>query len=388
MKISLKLILPLLAAAVSLFSCDKMGGAIDDDISTSAFVYMVADNDLDYYGVANVIEMQEGILEGINGKLIVYLDRAKNGNPSHPCLYEIRHDTAESITSKIIRVYPETNSCSAECFQNALRDAEMYCENSGTRITHLVFWSHGTGWVSPKNRVSRSRSFGFDQSEDEAGDELDIITLSQVLGNRHYDYIVMDACFMGGVETAYQLRKNADFLILSPSEILSKGFPYKEITRFLVEKQNNAERLCTASYHYYAAKQNAFKSATITLVETRCLEKLAVAMSHFYKSISLSFSDDSLLNEIPQYDRTYSNVYFDFVGFVKNCCSDSTLKSEILSSYYLAVKRYFRTEKMFSSLDLTKTHGLSIYIPNDSNKKDAVYEYYKELDWFRSVADN
>ena len=32
MKISLKPTLPLLAAAVSLFSCDKLGDAIDDDI--------------------------------------------------------------------------------------------------------------------------------------------------------------------------------------------------------------------------------------------------------------------------------------------------------------------------------------------------------------------
>ena len=378
-------ILPLFVAAVFFLSCEKSDDCEDKEKSKSVFVYMVADNDLDYYGVENIIDMQKGMPENVEGRLIVYLDRAKNGNPAHPCLYEIRHDTAEYITSKIICVYPECNSCTVECFEKVLGDAELYCRDANTEIKRLVFWSHGTGWLPSKALQTRVKSFGLDQSNDETGDELDIMLLSEALEDRHFEYIVMDACFMGGIETAYQLRNIADYLILSPSEILSKGFPYREITAFLVDNQNKARQLCTAFYDFYSVRQNAFQSATITLVETKHLGKLAETMSYFYKNTCSVIPTDSVLEHIPQYDRTNSFIYFDFVGYINSCCRDSALKFEIINAYDSVVRQYCRTDKMFSMLDLTITNGLSIYIPNNYCQL-SIYEDYKKLDWAIAVA--
>ena len=39
----------------------------------------------------------------------------------------------------------------------------------------------------------------------------------------HLDFIIMDACLMGCVEVAYELRDKCDILIFSPTEILSSG---------------------------------------------------------------------------------------------------------------------------------------------------------------------
>ena len=45
----------------------------------------------------------------------------------------------------------------------------------------------------------------------------------------HLDYIIFDACLMGGIEVAYELRNVADKIGFSQAEILAHGFPYKPI---------------------------------------------------------------------------------------------------------------------------------------------------------------
>ena len=381
MKISLIYTLPFFVlAAVFCFSCSKEENEFPADISKSVFVYMVADNDLDYYGVENVIDMQKGLSDTSYGHIIVYLDRASTSNPSHPCLYDIKHDTVQSITSKIIRVYPEQNSCDAGVFENVFSDAESYCKMFGSDITRLVFWSHGTGWLPQNALTPIAKSFGQDSDE-----EMDIISLSEVLNKRHFEYILMDACFMGSLETAFQMRKCADYLILSPSEVLSRGFPYDKIAQYLVEAENCAEEICKSFYDCYSVKQNAFCSATISLEDTKWLDSLAESMNFFYNDLCFS---DSIAAKIPQYDRTFSGYFFDFQEFVKLYCKNEKIKDDILKKYNFAVKKYLHTQKMFSVLDLKDTYGLSIYVPNNFASRKKVHEYYKKLDWYEKVSDS
>ena len=39
---------------------------------------------------------------------------------------------------------------------------------------------------------------------------------------------------MSQVEVAYELRNTADYLILSPAEVMSAGFPYFKITKIFI----------------------------------------------------------------------------------------------------------------------------------------------------------
>ena len=90
-------------------SCEKDSNIVTKKESKRAvFVYMIADNDLDFYATANINEMETFMAQNPEaGSVYVYIDRAKNRKTAHPILYQITADTSAKINSKIIKVYPE-----------------------------------------------------------------------------------------------------------------------------------------------------------------------------------------------------------------------------------------------------------------------------------------
>jgi hypothetical protein len=47
------------------------------------------------------------------------------------------------------------------------------------------------------------------------------------------DFIIFDACFMGSVEVCYELKDKAEYIVASPTEILSPGFVYSSMMQHL-----------------------------------------------------------------------------------------------------------------------------------------------------------
>lgn len=52
------------------------------------------------------------------------------------------------------------------------------------------------------------------------------------------EYILFDACYMSSVEVAYELKDVTHYLIASPTEVLSYGFPYITMGKHLLGKPN------------------------------------------------------------------------------------------------------------------------------------------------------
>ncbi len=53
---------------------------------------------------------------------------------------------------------------------------------------------------------------------------MEISDFAAALGDCHFDFIVFEACFMAGVEVAWELREKTDYVVASAAEILSPGF--------------------------------------------------------------------------------------------------------------------------------------------------------------------
>lgn len=73
--------------------------------------------------------------------------------------------------------------------------------------------------------------------------KINIPDLSKALAQSgiHFDYILFGACLMSQVEVAYELRNAADYLILSPAEVMSAGFPYFKMTKYLLSADNSEQ---------------------------------------------------------------------------------------------------------------------------------------------------
>lgn len=54
----------------------------------------------------------------------------------------------------------------------------------------------------------------------------------------HTEYILFDACYMSSVEVAYELKDITHYLIASPTEVISYGFPYTTMGKHLLGTPN------------------------------------------------------------------------------------------------------------------------------------------------------
>jgi hypothetical protein len=65
----------------------------------------------------------------------------------------------------------------------------------------------------------------------------DITELSSAIENNNikFDYILFDACFMGNIESSYELRNVTKHIIASPCEVMGYGFPYARIMKYMLK---------------------------------------------------------------------------------------------------------------------------------------------------------
>jgi hypothetical protein len=397
----------LLSLFLQLFICSC---STDTDytptLSPATLIYMVADNNLDYYAISNIKQMEIGLSENASGHIFVFIDRAAGTNPSHPYLLRITKDSGStSVTSPILKVYREQNSCAPEFLCNVITDVKRYCKNYNAELRRMVLWSHGTGWLPEgapfneldytneiknkkpdKNRtLSPSCSIGLDNT---GGDgvidyrkEMDIKDLAIALEGEHFELFIMDACFMGAVEVAYELRNVCDYLIMSPTEIVANGFPYEKIVNYLTEPTIDPLAIAVHFFNFYNEQKNALQSAAISIIQTRYLEELALNMENIYQDYILCRENISL-QKFKQYDRSLSNYFFDYKDFILQISKFSENNYQYVLNLYEKVNPfYLHTQKMYGIFELSGTYGLSIYIPNTFFNRSDLHEHYKSLSW-------
>ena len=364
-------------------------------------VYMIADNNLDYFAVSNVNDMERGYNSDFNGDLLVYIDRGSNTKPSHPYLMQIMHDTTELVNSKIIRTYPEQNSADAKSLKQVIEDAISYGQYSSIG---LVLWSHGSAWLPSgsslysdrsitlvnEKRINRpQRSFGSDDVIENGKDstcDMDIKDLASALSGYKFDFLIFDACYMGTIEVAYELRNSNKYFIASPAEILSSGFPYKQIVPMFFAKNVNPSDIAKQYSDYYLSQKGALCSGTISVVNSTNLESFANAIKLLNDNLyARGLNVNSILqnkDSLQQYDRLKAGILFDYKQFLineVNLCS--ACMPDVMDSWNSTITSEYHTKLIFNSLSLDNCNGISVYLPNSKYSK--LNEYYKTLSWYK-----
>ncbi|QQS51091.1 MAG: hypothetical protein IPM71_16270 [Bacteroidota bacterium] len=367
-----------------LSSCQK--DELSDNLPLrTVIVYMIADNNLDYFSVKDINEMEAGFDNGFNGNMIVYADRAEGATPSHPIVYKISKDTTETISSEITFVYGEQNSANGAVMFSVLSDI---INKYPAQSYGLILWSHGTAWYPEGTKISEvkntflgnslkqlplTKSFGRDGKG-----ELNIKELKSSLPV-HFDFIIFDACYMGSIEVAYELKDNANYILSSATEVLSAGYPYKQITGELFEQNVNYKKVANDFFISYDTLSNALKSATVSIIKTSKLRGLA-------NQVSLIMNDTNNLkqvniSEIQQYTVNKANFLFDVEDFMCNSTTNSKTLEDFKRTLNEVVIFKASTQTILDELEIKSFSGLSIYVPDSSNYK--YYDYYKTLDWYK-----
>ena len=62
---------------------------------------------------------------------------------------------------------------------------------------------------------------------------MNIDEISLAIPDSMFDFILCDACYMGAVEVAYDLREDCRYYVASPAAVMGGGFPYEDIVEHL-----------------------------------------------------------------------------------------------------------------------------------------------------------
>ena len=138
----------------------------------------------------------------------------------------------------------------------------------------LILWSHGNGWVAStnvQNTLPATKSFGIDvggggdmENDTDArgrmGVQMDISDMATAISRSgiHLDYIFFDACEMQNIETAYELKDVASYVIGSATSTSAYGAYYTDLIPhgLFAYPMNDANAIHLASQYYFDATQN------------------------------------------------------------------------------------------------------------------------------------
>lgn len=203
----------------------------------------------------------------------------------------------------------------------------------------------------------------------------------------HFEYIIFDACLMGGVEVAYELKDKCDYVGFSPTEILADGLNYKNITKHLLKSGKADLSSMTRDYFIqYASQTGYMKSATFTIVDCSKLESLASVCRSLFSRYRGQI-DAVNASEIQRYFRSSKHWFYDLEDILVKSGISSSEKS-VLSSALSACAIYKVHTPSFMSgyygFDINTYCGLSMYLPC----KGSTYldNFYKTLSWNKATS--
>ena len=264
----------------------------------------------------------------------------------------------------------------------------------------MVFSSHGTGWL-PDNYNSNSERSSLRSSLPEPASSW---PLTKGVGNQFsgsfrdpdirwielqdfaaaipmkLDYLILDACLMGTVETAWELRNVCDRLVFSPTEILAAGMVYNTLSWDMFSgSQPDLETYCRQYYEYYDAQSGSYRSATVTLVECGKLDALADAFGAIVAAHRDKLSI-SLAGSVQHYYYRGSKLsfFFDLRDLADQLGATSAEMARLDAALAEAVSYHAETPTFFD-LKLERCCGLSTYIPDASRPR--LNAFYRTLSW-------
>lgn len=357
-------------------SCSKQDDALPPKAPRTLLVYLGCDNNLSSEAALKLAALAKGA-KGCNGNLLVYQDAAgENGTPK---LWRITSTGEAAGTVTLEKEYAEHSSASSQVFGQVVLDVlQQYPASS----YGLLVFSHGSGWL-PKGALANPKSIIIDGME-----EMEIEDFANALPDRTFDYIVFEACFMASVEVAYQLRKKAKHIVASAAEILSPGFVrmYEANLPMLFEEKPNLRGFAEAYYNHYNNMHGGYRSATVSVVCTDSLERLAQSVRQ-----CRAFSDSAIAyGTIQHFDRISStsnrHIFYDLEDVIKKGADSLTYRTfkKVLDKCVLYKKSTpVFMQGSYGGFAISTHCGLTAYIENKNFS--VLNEYYRKTSWRRAV---
>ncbi len=355
---------------------------------------------------ADLAELSEGDVPSLSQPRAVLAychNLSKSGGysiPNEPVLIRLYRKGGTTVRDTV-KAYPTTTvSASADAINTMLSDIlRMF----PSRRYGMLFSSHATGWIPPGYRSGSERSgIAFAAPASVEPEEDRIYPLTKSVGAQfyvensttyseeidlkdfaaaipmHLDYLIFDACLMGGAEVAWELRDVCDRLVFSPTEIISDGMVYGPMLRHLLSgDQPDLEAVCKEHYEYYEAQTGSHRSASISLVDCSAIEAVAAVFAGIVSSRREGF-DNLDRSSVQPYFYDSKKWYYDLRDAAAQAGASQEELARLDRVLLKCVRYHAETEKFFD-VPLLRCCGLSVYLPDSGRPK--LNAYYRTLGW-------
>ncbi len=348
-------------------------------VSRTVLVYMAAANSLgnSSWDAKDIREMTAAVQAGAlddGGRLLVY----HAGSGMVPELKEITPDGVVTL-----RRYEGAGSpVSVAVMREVLDDMRTV---ASANEYGLVLWSHASGWMD-NGKSPEARSWGVDESNGsgQKAKEMSIPDLARALDGRHLSFIYFDCCFMGNIESLYEIKDAARYVVASPTETPLAGMPYDKNVPCFFAKVPDLRQAAQNTFDHYDAQSGSARSIAISLYDMSKIDALADS----YRRIMTVNTEPAAGYTQQQYGygSTYRNRFYDFAHYVKSLTDDPSL----LGAFDRCMKDFVlytdNTPSMWDGeINLINCNGVSSYIITRTDDNVASTKGYYDLKWWNDV---
>ena len=378
----------------------------------TVLVYMAGRNNLSYYATADLEEMKKGSMQiGDDQALLVFMRRCYN-NSEEPWLARIQHgEVTDKVTISEMGINKdEFYASDPEVMERVMHYAFSHYPSMNDDYG-LVLWGHGGGWLLQDSIAVKdmTRGYGVDVGNyvhSSNGKWINIPTMNNVLSRMpHLKFIFADCCNFMCLESLYELRHTADYIIGSPAEIPANGAAYETMVPALFDRETYSHSIMEC---YHEATEGNLPLSVVRMSE---MERLAQATKEVMQCVdkreSKGFPDMTGIihyNYLGENDSVFHqpyNIFYDAGNFILNYATPSEYqqwKQALDAAVVEKCMAYsWHTDKNWSRFytDFTMTpekyHGVSIFVPQDPTVQYG--ENYRQLNkdiirlqWFHAIS--
>ncbi|MDR1336096.1 MAG: hypothetical protein LBK22_04615 [Tannerella sp.] len=373
-------IIMLIMVQVFFFACERDEPDFSPPASDrrTVLVYLGTDNNFRAEAAQKTEQLKSGWDATFDGNLLVYADTG-----DRPVLIHIYSHPQRGSIADTVETYPPGNSASPATLTRVLNRVREYRPAASYG---LVVLSHATGWLPAgmSEPAPVLKSVILDKGAGETDSYMELADFAAAIPCR-LDFMIFDACFMGSVEVACELKDKTDYLVASPAEVLSPGFVYSTMMRHLFRPEADLAAVAKDFYDYGNRQSGLHRSATVSVVRTSELEQLKRFCHSAPDAASPGQTD---LAGVQTFGYGSQKIYFDLGDYVQKRSPErygefqSALDNCIVykactDGYYSAGTGTLQVIRAFS--------GLSVYVPQPQYPH--ANAAYKKLKWAQETGD-
>lgn len=306
-----------------------------------------------------------------NTRVLVFF----SNNANNSTLFDLTYnDVTKEVSRTPIKTYEGSAYNSANGFADILNEVR---QNAEALNYALIIGGHGCGWSCADdwiNYPNQAKSFNTQQtlsydtpfsgiqfgtdpdnpttrffgSVDRKENSIDLSTLVEGIKQSgiKMQYILFDVCYMGNVETAYELKDVTNYLVASSSEIMAKGIPYRLMWSYLNGTTPNYSSLVNGIVNFYKNSNSPY--CNMAAIDCRQLDALANVM----KEINQKYTFDTTipLDSIQPLDGFLPHLSYDMAVYVDSLRPNGYLKDQFSNQLKKTVKAAAHTDCAYTAL--------------------------------------